>query len=536
MTDMPELLVPWPESDNWPNDIDSLRISPNIIQWYDGDLLKIMTKNWDAFGSGSTAAPPDAGSVPVVSLPAPGSKSEAVDLYLQKANVLKRAFDTLQSTYVEVAKNVKYADYRRNQGQKDVGNLIINLGDSASSPPPNPDMTENEHIMDYLTDGLNQAENIINNATKDQQTAAKGIEDQTGTIKDLQNQLQQLRQQVQQPPPPSTTTPEGLNLDPQDIFSPGSVEPLSPDLGMDGTDLSTTGNTTNTPDSSSNSDGLHRALDNLVGQAASNPNSAPSGMGVSSNGGPGMSGLSDMMGGLLPMIMAQMAQRDQHNPYGSGHGYGSEPDNPAAVSPPVAQSAQPAPARSATSARTEQAPQQSPTGPRQPSGPGSTQTRTPGSDGLVDYVYPPPDGRTQKVSPVVAQALDAAFASKAGTDAQAAYAKTSAKWSGGKELTNRVDPYQLKTGDVATWENRTALVVVFDTSDGGTLEVIVDGQKEPFTAQMSDTAGDFGQFTGFAHPKGVDVDATQDERSGETQTLLTPSVADSEWMKLKIGW
>ncbi|MET9031146.1 hypothetical protein ABZW96_36975, partial [Nocardia sp. NPDC004168] len=36
------------------------------------------------------------------------------------------------------------------------------------------------------------------------------------------------------------------------------------------------------------------------------------------------------------------------------------------------------------------------------------------------------------------------------------YEKTPAKWSDKKQLGDRVDPYQLMTGDVATWDNRTA--------------------------------------------------------------------------------
>ncbi|NUS42453.1 MAG: hypothetical protein HOQ24_01970 [Mycobacteriaceae bacterium] len=148
-------------------------------------------------------------------------------------------------------------------------------------------------------------------------------------------------------------------------------------------------------------------------------------------------------------------------------------------------------------------------------------SRTPDADGAVLYTFP--DGRTQRVAAVVAQALDAAFAGKT-TDAKAAYAATSAKWTDREEPGKRVDPYQLMTGDVATWDERTALVVSFGV-DSGTLEVVVDGVLQPFLPEMNDATGSFGPFAGFYHPKGIDI-ATGASRS---------PVASTPWSDPAVG-
>ncbi|SUA72824.1 Uncharacterised protein [Nocardia otitidiscaviarum] len=128
-------------------------------------------------------------------------------------------------------------------------------------------------------------------------------------------------------------------------------------------------------------------------------------------------------------------------------------------------------------------------------------------------VYTFPDGRTQEVSPVVYAALDAAFDNAATTDARAAYERTAVKLNE-QRLGAPVDPYQLITGDVAQWDQRTALVVAFDTESSGTLEVIVAGELHSFAAEMRDNQGDFGPFAGFFHPPGIDIAGPVDRTAG----------------------
>lgn len=169
---------------------------------------------------------------------------------------------------------------------------------------------------------------------------------------------------------------------------------------------------------------------------------------------------------------------------------------PAAAAPPTAQAAgQPGPAKS-VSAPAETA--------RPPARPAVV-----AAGGNVVYTFP--DGRTQEVSAVVASALDGAFGNAAGTDAQHAYAGTPAAWTDVERIGPRVDPYQVMTGDVGVWEERNALLVVFETESGATLEAVVEGALTPITslAEMSDTEGEFGSFIGLFHPPGIEKVATR---------------------------
>lgn len=116
---------------------------------------------------------------------------------------------------------------------------------------------------------------------------------------------------------------------------------------------------------------------------------------------------------------------------------------------------------------------------------------------------------------MVEQALDAAFADKEGTDAKAAYAGTPAQWIDDHDAGTRIDPYQLATGDIATWTDRTAIMVVFGTGDNAGLEVISNGALTPFTDRMHDKHGDFGLFAGFIRPRHIEPVPIQ-----ETETAV----------------
>ncbi|NKY59815.1 hypothetical protein [Nocardia flavorosea] len=135
--------------------------------------------------------------------------------------------------------------------------------------------------------------------------------------------------------------------------------------------------------------------------------------------------------------------------------------------------------------------------------------KEPGPQEAIVYTFP--DGRTQEVAVVVAQALDAAFDNAAGTDARAAYARTVVKWNREEASGSRIDPHQVMTGDVAAWDGRSAILVAFETDTSATLEVVVDGELRPFVGEMTDKAGDFGAFAGFFHPVGIEVQVSARE-------------------------
>ncbi|WP_432420605.1 hypothetical protein, partial [Nocardia carnea] len=155
---------------------------------------------------------------------------------------------------------------------------------------------------------------------------------------------------------------------------------------------------------------------------------------------------------------------------------------------------------------------------------GPATTGKPPAHGEGNVVYTFPDGRTQEVSAVVAQALDAAFGNAAATDAKEAYANTKVTWTDDKEIGTRVDPHQLMTGDVGVWEDRTALLVVFGTDTSGTLEAVVDGQLQPVAgaADMRDGNGEFGNFVGFVHPPGIEKSEAGAAAAAESPADLPP--------------
>ncbi|NEW40672.1 hypothetical protein GV794_01345 [Nocardia cyriacigeorgica] len=128
---------------------------------------------------------------------------------------------------------------------------------------------------------------------------------------------------------------------------------------------------------------------------------------------------------------------------------------------------------------------------------------TPG--GMTDA--PLPDGSTQKVSSVVAQALNKETYNDNGSDARAAYAGTTAQQTPSSPWVavdpNSTDPNnRLRTGDVIQWENRTALVVINDAG----LNVMLNGQLVQLDPHNppDDGHGPFGKFQGFFHPSGID--------------------------------
>lgn len=129
---------------------------------------------------------------------------------------------------------------------------------------------------------------------------------------------------------------------------------------------------------------------------------------------------------------------------------------------------------------------------------GGPPARTAGEDGKVPYAFP--DGREQRAWPAVAQALDVALADNAGTNAQAAYENSPAKWDDDKDIGKRIDPNGLMTGDVYASEQAEAIVVVWGSPDsGGTLELVVNGKLVPFDPE-SKAFEALGPFVGWFHP------------------------------------
>lgn len=539
--DMPVLYVPDVYGHGYPGDEKSYNISAASRNLVDYQLLKTIIANWDALGSGKVSDVPKPGEVmQVTPISMTEMRSETMVNYSQKSDTLRKAFDTMQTAYVNVAEKVKAAKDERAAYQAKVGDLIDSLNAAAATPPES-GMTEDDYIMAYVADGVTASAKTMQDTLDKQSENATTITDQAKTIdtltKDLKDQkalTDKLQKEIDDLKKNGTGTGTGTGTG---SYDPGAAQQVgtgtgtgtgtgsdewSPiDLGADGTTGDGTSDGTGTGAGGSDGTGTGTGSSGSGGSDSSYPSSTTPVAATSPDSGLGSSmgsGMSDMMNSLGPMMQA-MAQQQMMRDMMNQNGQNGQVQQQPAVAQPASVAPQPQPQTPANTAPagapgTTPPPGTSSSQPGQGQPGGPVPGHTPGADGMVDYTFP--DGRTQKVSAVVAQALDAAFGNQSGTDAQAAYGKTAAKWSDKKQIGEPVDPNAMMTGDVAVWKDRTAVVVKFGTPDsGGTLEAVIGGKLQELTSdnlnQMSDSAGEFGEFTGFAHPHGIEAAAAGDQ-------------------------
>lgn len=526
MNGMPVVFIPNVYASNWGD--TGLSLAGFIEDWLDGrddkSMLGVLKKNWAGLGSGKVEGVPKVGSVPQVE--GGGGSSQVFENYSVVAAQLSQAFTAMQEADLALTEHVKEAKELRDGAQDAFETLIEELKLQAAKYPEG-DMSEDEYVLSYVATAMQNVTTLMERAAQEEadgpgskveQEASKlkevqaALDKANAQIKDLQNRLSYptpiTQPQMPAYPPPVTTpdlsgikTPDGTNpgtvptpigLDPN---KPGGINP--PDIGK--------------PDDIDPPDIDPPGIDQPGGIGTpppGAPGAMPPGAGMGGDMGMGMmmqQMMQQMMMAAQQRRMQEMAERDMDRQRGdlerTRFQQPPPPVPPAAPAAPTQNTVQPA-------AATNNAP---PTGASSTQPMGGAPTRTPGADGLVDYTYP--DGRTQKVSPTVAQALDKAFDNKAGTDAQAAYAETPAKWSDKKDIGGRVDPSQLMTGDVGVWTDREAVLIVFGPDEGNTLEAVVAGEIVTLNTDddgMNDKDGSFGQFEGFAHPKGIEAVAADD--------------------------
>ncbi|MFE7744968.1 hypothetical protein [Nocardia sp. NPDC057455] len=470
---------------------------------------------------------PDPPDPPKVAQVAPSGSVGSFTNYADVAVKLNRAYSDVNDTLdVLVKKWVEDSAKWSDAGQKAINQVIDDKVIPMAPVPPVDGIKIDDHHWIWITAACNSANDELEKVANGQGGVAGNINDETAKIKDLEKQIKALEAASKNPaatPPtvdptnwPTTgstdqTTPPTIDtgdlptgLDGLD--NPGS-DSLTP-AGLDGTGLDGTDGTDLNGQTPSSLDPTGTSTPGVTTPTTPSvpPTAAASPMG---------SGM-DMMSSMLPMMMQQAMMRNMADQDLNSRRAELDPDRfddelaqvtPPPVAPPV--TAQPAVVQPSTTAPAAQH-SGAPPGTTSSTQPTVAPGRTPGADGSVEYTFP--DGRTQKVSAMVAQALDAAFGNRSGTDAQKAYEKTSAKWSDKKQIGTSVDPFQLMTGDVAVWEKRTAILVVFPSDDGaGTLEAIVDGELKPCNPpEMTDKTGEFGSFSGFVHPKGIEVTAPAD--------------------------
>ncbi|WP_040834073.1 hypothetical protein [Nocardia brevicatena] len=121
-----------------------------------------------------------------------------------------------------------------------------------------------------------------------------------------------------------------------------------------------------------------------------------------------------------------------------------------------------------------------------------------------------PNGTSQRVSSVVAEAVNRELNNPNGSDARAAYQGTAGESSSASPWVavenSSVAPGEsspVKTGDIALWDNRSALVIMTDSG----MQTIINGQMVPLDPNNPPDGGQggYGNFRGFFHPTGADI-------------------------------
>lgn len=477
-------------------------------------LPEIFQGYFDSFGKGAKSSPPQ--KSPLQQVKDTGLSN--IKMYQASVVQLEQAFIRFHEADQKLIPLMQKSAAISDKGQRAINDVIASINASAPTVPPE-GISEDEHILGYITKALDEGVKVMTSASEAQEALANQISGDSGT-KSPTEEDQRMDEELK----------DALNRleNMQNSFVPtpvGATDWSNSDPGWDP------------------SGELEEASSSSSPGTTGYPGDA-----IPYNGGasPSTGASFDPMSSMLPMMMQAMMDRraaDRDEQYYDDlerrlrerEEDRSAMDAMATSFPVQAQPAQP-PQQSSpppTSGKPNVGP---PTGATAPASNAGASSRVPGPDGTVEYEFP--DGRKQKVSLVVAQALDAAFANVGGTDAGAAYAKTSVKWTRKDKQGDRVDPYQLMTGDVATWDNRTAIVVAFGSPDGtGTLEVVVDGQLQTFAAEMQDSGGSFGQFAGFFHPQGIEMSTVSaPDTKPATEQQSVPAVATAVPLAAPTPW
>ncbi|WP_063129558.1 hypothetical protein [Nocardia fusca] len=208
----------------------------------------------------------------------------------------------------------------------------------------------------------------------------------------------------------------------------------------------------------------------------------------------------------------QEYDHDRHRD--SGPQQGGPPAAPQPVQPAInTLPVQPMPGEATTAA--DPGPQDDANAPRTTA---PTVEKAPDEDGRIPYTHTG-DGVTERVWPSVADAYEAAYSNKEGTDGKAAYTGTDAEWLDEKEL-EPVDPSDLASGDLITFDDGSAVVRVQPEEgdpEGGIVEVIIKGELTPIAEVMADGAGELGRFAGFRRPPGIAPPGSTEGSAGVTE-------------------
>ncbi len=155
-----------------------------------------------------------------------------------------------------------------------------------------------------------------------------------------------------------------------------------------------------------------------------------------------------------------------------------------------------------------------------------TAPSTSGANHLVSVSL---DGETQNLPSVVADAINKELNNPNGSNAVDVYTGTPGENTTGQPWQQIDDLSKLQTGDIVQWHDRSSLVVHDDKG----LHMIVDGQIVPLNEDTTqsppqDAYGGYGDFKGFFHPSGANLNSSANPSPVETAVPNPPAVTSTQ--------
>ncbi|MEU2014175.1 hypothetical protein, partial [Nocardia sp. NPDC019302] len=179
--EFPGFLVPDVYSPKWPS--DQLKLHRKVHDWLEIDtketksLLTVLKNSWDALGKGTKETVPDAGTVPQVNTKSAGVRASMFDNYMSVSAGLEQAFNDLLDHDRNLEKQVEKSKISSETARKQLKTLIETLNTQAALPPTG--MSEDEHVMTYIAQGMESASKTMSDAKSEQEDAADGVDEDT---------------------------------------------------------------------------------------------------------------------------------------------------------------------------------------------------------------------------------------------------------------------------------------------------------------------------------------------------------------------
>lgn len=482
MVEMPEVLMPDQNAPGYP---DEFKFSPLVESYYRG-LPRALRGYWDAFGSGSVVDLPLKPATRSVE----GTARARIRSYEAAAAQLERRFQDLQEMDRQMADLVRRSRAATRAGRERVEAAIQRINTDAGTVPIG--QSKGDHILDYAPAGLDRVDRAVVDTTRAHREQAR-----------VSGEL--VRRLVELTPSPESAPAIPMLFAPDTAFvpapAPRAIDDRSPiaarGAGAGGAPAHREHRDTST---------THPTDSRTSPSAGPVPNATTDrGRSSAQEQEPGPA-LRNPLPGNVPDTTGQ-PDRDPSKVVGEtisagpgtfSNGRGVVPSAPSATGTPTPWSSRTGAAPGSDRYRAESR------GKRIETGATGRQRPTATDDAAVVYVLP--DGRTQEVSPVVAEVLDTAFGRRASTNARPASTGWSDAVPAGGPIGVQRETDSVATGDLAVWARGSAVVVVFGTGHNRSCEVIIDGRLQPFAIRMGDGPAEFGPFTGFGRLPGAGSD------------------------------